>query len=142
MSDQIKYLFSVDSYVCIANPSPGFAKITKIMNNEYDKQKKKDRTYFRHTVSLDALGEVGPSDMADPADSIITELIKKEEREYIQKAIGELPQKQREIIIFHFYLDLSLRQIARNKGLNEKTIRERYHQALRTLHRKLELICS
>jgi len=55
------------------------------------------------------------------------------QNEEIMKAINKLTYLQRETIIKYFYQEESLRQIARERGVNEKTVRECYHSAIKKL---------
>ena len=55
------------------------------------------------------------------------------QNEEIMKAINKLTYLQRETIIKYFYQEESLRQIARERGVNKKTVRECYHSAIKKL---------
>jgi len=55
------------------------------------------------------------------------------QNEEIMKAINKLTYLQRETIIKYFYQEKSLRQIARERGVNEKTVNESYHSAIKRL---------
>jgi len=69
---------------------------------------------------------------ADPQRT--EELVLEEaERDLIRRAMEELPQEQRELLVLRYYSDLSIREIARALGCREGTVKSRLHRALARL---------
>jgi RNA polymerase sigma factor (sigma-70 family) len=61
-----------------------------------------------------------------------------EEREEVMVALGQLPRRQREVLVLRFYLDLPDEQIVRVMGIGPSTVRSTAYRALQTLSRALE----
>jgi RNA polymerase sigma factor (sigma-70 family) len=55
------------------------------------------------------------------------------EGEDLQRAIGNLPRLQREVVLLHFYLDLSIQDSAASLGLSVPGVKSRINRALRRL---------
>jgi RNA polymerase sigma-70 factor (sigma-E family) len=60
-----------------------------------------------------------------------------EEREEVIRALGRLPQRQREVLVLRFYSELSDEEIARVMGIRQSTVRSAAYRALETLGRAL-----
>ncbi len=69
----------------------------------------------------------------DPADS----LIEKEKRRVLQRAIEELPEKQRLTVILRTYRDLSYADVSSILGCSEGAAKANFHFALQKLKKKL-----
>jgi RNA polymerase sigma factor (sigma-70 family) len=61
-----------------------------------------------------------------------------EERRDVVRALRLLPERQRDVLVLRYYLDLPDTQIAADLGLRESTIRSIRRRALLALQRKLE----
>ncbi len=61
----------------------------------------------------------------------------REERREVVAALRRLPERQREILVLRYYLDLPDAQIASDLGLNQSTIRSIRRRALAALERAL-----
>ncbi len=105
----------------------------RILNNEFDKAKKRSRTYFKHNISLEGHIERTNKEPITEVVSVEDLVINRLQNDEILKAINKLTKIQRETIIKHFYQEKSLRQIARERGVNEKTVNESYHSAIKRL---------
>lgn len=130
---KMKYQITVKSFIWMEVKTKNEEKLIKDLNNEFDKEKKKNRTYRKNTVSADRLLDEYMYELPDNSPTILERIIARDKKREIRSAIKKLPNRQKETIIEHFYKDKSLRQIAREKHLNEKTIRESYHSALKNL---------
>jgi RNA polymerase sigma-70 factor (ECF subfamily) len=53
--------------------------------------------------------------------------------EDLRRAIGNLPQLQREAVLLHFYLDLSIEDVAASLGLSVAGVKSRINRALHRL---------
>ena len=103
------------------------------MNQDLERCKARDRLYRRKTVSLDALFDDYDYEFADDQPSIIDVLVEEERNRQIRKAVQMLPKIQRYVIEQYFWEGKSLRQIARERDVNIKTVRESYHSAMAKL---------
>jgi len=61
-----------------------------------------------------------------------------EERVELIRALGRLPDRQREALVLRFYLDLSDEEIARVMGIRQSTVRSNAHRGLVALGRVLK----
>jgi RNA polymerase sigma-70 factor (sigma-E family) len=60
-----------------------------------------------------------------------------EERDDVVRALGGLPDRQREVLVLRFYLELPDEQIARVMGIGQSTVRSTASRALEALGRIL-----
>jgi RNA polymerase sigma-70 factor (sigma-E family) len=60
-----------------------------------------------------------------------------EERREVVRALRRLPERQREVLVLRYYLDLTDEQIADDLGITPSTIRSTRHRALAALERLL-----
>jgi RNA polymerase sigma-70 factor (sigma-E family) len=72
-----------------------------------------------------------------PAVSAEAALLTSEERREVMRALRQLPDRQREILVLRFYLDESDAEIARLLGIGQSTVRSATHRALAALGRLL-----
>ena len=56
-----------------------------------------------------------------------------EHRADVQRALTSLPRKQREVVVFRFYLDLDIAEIASALDIPEGTVKSALHRARRSL---------
>ena len=84
------------------------------------------------------LREVG-GDLPEPApaDSAEAQALASEEQRAVMQAIRRLPARQREVLIFRFFLDESEADIARAMGIAQSTVRSTTHRGLAALGRQL-----
>ncbi len=137
MTKKAKYQISKNSFIWINVTTLDEFEIIKKLNNEFDKEKKKEKTYRKKTISLDRLQDEYNYEFADfNYSSDKTYFIEFRSTE-IRKAIGTLPERQRQVIVEYFYNDKSLRKIARENNISITTIRESFHSALKKLRDKL-----
>ena len=135
---KMKYQISVKSFIWIEVNSKEEEIIVKDLNNEFDKYKKRNRTYMKNTVSVDRHKVYFIYEFPDNSPTISEKLITRDEKRELCSAINKLPKRQKETIVEYFYKNKSLRQIAREKHLNDKTVRESYHFALENLRKLMK----
>lgn len=71
--------------------------------------------------------------LADRMDSVETELLHIENKEYLYSRVLRLPLKMREVIILHYYEELTLAEISDLLSLNMNTVKSRLHRARNSL---------
>jgi RNA polymerase sigma-70 factor (sigma-E family) len=71
------------------------------------------------------------------AASAEAEVLIGEERDDVVRALGQLPHRQREVLVLRFYLELPDEQIARVMGIGQSTVRSTAFRALEALGRAL-----
>lgn len=76
-------------------------------------------------------------EMVDETDSSLEKVIRKESRNAIRRAITELPDYQKEVIILRFYHDLKIKEIAAITNASIPTVKSRLQQGLKKLQRYL-----
>jgi len=119
----------------IETNSEEIIQIIHQMNNEYDKQRKKDRTYRKYVVPMRIFCKKFDYEFIDE-EALPSNLTNYKKRR-ISDEIKKLPGRQRQVIIEYFYNDKSLRQIASENNLAITTVVESYHSALDKLRNKL-----
>lgn len=135
---KIKYQLTARSFILIEPKNKKEEEVIKNLNNEFDKFKKRNRTYIKNTISIDSTLKKGPYELSDNSMDILDKLIFNEKKYEIEHAIKRLPKREKETIIEYFYNGKSLRQIASKKKLNDKTIRESYHAAINNLKKYIK----
>jgi RNA polymerase sigma-70 factor (sigma-E family) len=66
-----------------------------------------------------------------------TAVLSVERRREVMTALRGLPDRQREVLVLRFYLDLTDTDIARDMGISPSTVRSTAHRALAALGRSL-----
>ena len=64
-------------------------------------------------------------------------LLASEDRRAVLAALRRLPDRQREVLVLRYYLELPDTEIARTMGIGESTVRSAAHRGLTTLERLL-----
>ena len=88
------------------------------------------RKFSGELLELENLGEESPFDQSD-------KLVEKDIRDQIDAAIGELPEKCREVFILNRFENLKYQQIADKLGISVKTVETQMSKALRHLRIRL-----
>lgn len=105
--------------------------------NEYQKieaeSKRIDRKETRRHISINVFEEQG-IEFEDEGSSIEDNLLNKETKESVQNAIKQLSEKQQELVYQVFYLNKSLADIAKEKGVSKPAIT----QQMQVIYRKLK----
>lgn len=68
----------------------------------------------------------------------LADLADEDERVTVMAALRRLPNRQREVLVLRFYLDLSDQQIAEQMGIGASTVRSAAHRALVAVGRMLK----
>lgn len=74
----------------------------------------------------------------EEANSIIEQVLKEEENEVLFQKVLKLTLKLREVIIFFYYEELSVEEIAELLEINVNTVKTRLHRARNSLKRMLK----
>lgn len=101
-----------------------------------------------HNLAVDRMKhfsqrEVGVDWMEEAAlrvvdDGLQDEVVRNECAAAVRRAISELPEDQRAVIVMREYRNMSYREIAAIVGLTEEAVRVRAHRARTTLRRVLQ----
>lgn len=91
------------------------------------------RNRLRHHESLDVWLEGGRIEAADPTADPAGEAERRELRQQVWRAMSELTQAHREIIVLRDYHDLSYREIAEVLSIPQGTVMSRLHAARKSL---------
>lgn len=71
-------------------------------------------------------------------DIVSTQVLREEENEYLFQRVLELPVKLREVIIFYYYEELSLGEIAELLNVKENTVKTRLHRGRNKLKKTVK----
>ena len=103
-------------------------KIAYNMSLNYS-SREKSRTFL-------SFGEV--DDTLESKDSALSELEKKELTQAIDKAILDLPKKQKGVVVLRYYENRSFAEIAEMTNRSEGSVKANFFQALKKLEKSLE----
>lgn len=87
--------------------------------------------------SLDADPALSES-LAAGAPGTEAETLRAEQRQMLHRALMQLPESQREIVLLHDYEDLGHDEIAKLQGMSHAAVRKRYSRALEKLRELLK----
>jgi RNA polymerase sigma-70 factor (sigma-E family) len=90
------------------------------------------RTALRRSRLQDRIMTYQPAAVSAEAAALSSE-----ERREVVRALRLLPERQREVLVLRYYLDLTDEQIADDLGITPSTIRSTRHRALAALERLL-----
>lgn len=82
--------------------------------------------------------ESGEEYIGDSQPSSEAQVLEKERNALVRKAVNELPEKLRTIVLLYYMENLSLAQIASVAEIPEGTVKSRLYQARKLLEKKLE----
>jgi RNA polymerase sigma-70 factor (ECF subfamily) len=74
-----------------------------------------------------------PDGRPDPAEA----LAKKADFEAIREVVGHLPEHYRAVVVFRYFEDMTVPEIAKVLGIPEGTVKFRLHKAKNIMRRKL-----
>ena len=77
---------------------------------------------------------------AELTNSIETEVLRAEERRQVQRAVYDLPEKYRVVVLLYYMEELPLAQIASVLHIPSGTVKSRLHQARKLLRQQLEVL--
>jgi RNA polymerase sigma-70 factor, ECF subfamily len=95
------------------------------------------RRKTRATVSLDALEEAGPV-MVETRPGAHERLLERDLARAVRRAVDELPEEQREVVILKEYQELTFLEIAQALDLPVSTVKTRLYRGLGQLRLRLE----
>lgn len=72
---KIKYQLTARSFILIEPKNKKEEEVIKNLNNEFDKFKKRNRTYIKNTISIDSTLKKGPYELPDNSMDILDKLI-------------------------------------------------------------------
>ena len=100
----------------------------KILNRETDRFAKSEDTYYEKCSSLDEMYEETGFEPADdtpsPEEQFFENERKKAIKQLVSKAMQELTEKQRIVVYKTFWEEKTLRQVALELGIDNKTVYE------------------
>ncbi len=76
-------------------------------------------------------------DVPDPRSDALDSLVGGELAKAVERAVAELPERQRAVVELRLYRDLPYHEIARIVGSSAGAAKVNYHYAIRTLREKL-----
>ena len=112
-------------------------------NRDFERIDKRDKRYRLRNSSLEAMSEQVGFDIADktpsPEESLIKSEGKAELRAQVRSALSCLTEKQREVIVWYFWEELSLREIAKKGSTSLICGRNFYgcHEKIRKIFQKV-----
>ena len=89
---------------------------------------------------MDAPGGDTLTGETELTDSIETEVLRAEERRQVQRAVDDLPDKYRVVVLLYYMEELSVAQIASLLHVPGGTVKSRLHQARKLLRQQLEVL--
>jgi len=95
------------------------------------------RRKTRATVSLEALEESGPV-MVETRPGAHERLLQRDLARAVRRAVEELPEEQREVVILKEYQDLTFLEIAQALDVPVSTVKTRLYRGLGQLRLRLE----
>jgi len=95
------------------------------------------RRKTRATVSLEALEEAGPV-MVETRPGAHERLLERDLARAVRRAVYELPEEQREVVILKEYQDLTFLEIAQALDVPVSTVKTRLYRGLGQLRLRLE----
>ena len=114
-------------------------RVTVNASIDFLRRTKKGISFEKTTFSDDSGDSRTQRDFKDPkAVSPLAVIEDKELRNAVQKAIGELPEKYRQVILLYRFEDLPYREIAQILGITEKAVERRLYQAKEHLRNSLK----
>ncbi|WP_370551097.1 sigma-70 family RNA polymerase sigma factor [Halobacillus sp. GSS1] len=89
---------------------------------------------FRNLIPFDSM----KIEKGDESYSVSEEFLKEEEKLFLFQKVLKLSMKLREVIIFYYYEELSVEEIADLLSVNVNTVKTRLHRARNCLKRMLK----
>lgn len=77
-------------------------------------------------------------EMPDPSPTPEQHLEQQEQRQAMQRALLELPEEYRDVVLLHIYAELPLKEIAAMKGKSESWGKVTFYRAKQQLRRRME----
>jgi RNA polymerase sigma-70 factor (ECF subfamily) len=77
--------------------------------------------------------------VSDPARTVEETVAQSQAAERLRRAVLDLPDPQREVVVARYWAEVSVREIARLEGITEPAVRKRLKRALAILEEALEV---
>lgn len=140
MKKKVIYKITRHEFEIIEVTTPEEEKLIEELNKEFERVEKAEQRYRARFLSLDELYETQgfePADSSPPDDEDEEE----QERFHVKlhAAINTLSERQKQIIVMHYFQDKSQVEIAKELHITESTVSitlERAHNNLRKFFEK------
>ncbi len=130
---KMKYKITERRWIEIEVETEKDEKLLIDLNRDLNRSVRKAKRLRNRSVSIDELFEVYEYEFASNDESPLDVLIIDEQERLINEAVASLSNRQRFVIIKHFWNNKSLREISRETGLHLSSVAETYHRALARL---------
>lgn len=105
------------------------------------KNKKRKYAWRKRIAEFQAAEtEEGTEYLKDERPNAEEQLLEQERNRIVRKAVDELSDRLKTIVLLYYMEELSLAQIAKAEGIPEGTVKSRLHQARKILEKKLEVV--
>ncbi len=113
---KIKYQLTARSFILIEPKNKKEEEVIKNLNNEFDKFKKRNRTYIKNTISIDSTLKKGPYELPDNSMDILDKLIFNEKNMKLNMQLkGFLNEKKKQLLNIFIMVNLCDKlQVKRN----------------------------
>jgi len=113
---KIKYQLTARSFILIEPKNKKEEEVIKNLNNEFDKFKKRNRTYIKNTISIDSTLKKGPYELSDNSMDILDKLIFNEKNMKLNMQLkGFLNEKKKQLLNIFIMVNLCDKlQVKRN----------------------------
>lgn len=113
---KIKYQLTGRSFILIEPKNKKEEEVIKNLNNEFDKFKKRNRTYIKNTISIDSTLKKGPYELSDNSMDILDKLIFNEKNMKLNMQLkGFLNEKKKQLLNIFIMVNLCDKlQVKRN----------------------------
>lgn len=113
---KIKYQLTARSFILIEPKNKKEEEVIKNLNNEFDKFKKRNRTYIKNTISIDSTLKKGPYELSDNSMDILDKLIFNEKNMKLNMQLkGFLNEKKKRLLNIFIMVNLCDKlQVKRN----------------------------
>ncbi len=101
------------------------AWVTVVAANEVRRRQRRKRTEQRAITKMTPPAPESEDRIAEATD--------------VRAAVAALPERQREVVLLHYYLDTSVVDVASAMGISEGTVKTQLHRARATLATALSL---
>lgn len=104
---KIKYQLTARSFILIEPKNKKEEEVIKNLNNEFDKFKKRNRTYIKNTISIDSTLKKGPYELPDNSMDILDKLIFNEKNMKLNMQLkGFLNEKKKQLLNIFIMVNL------------------------------------
>lgn len=133
MAKKIKYKITERKWIMIDIHTEQEEELVIELNRDINRNARKEKRHKKRNVSVDELYELYEYEFSSGEKSALERLLEEERKQLINNAINRLPKIQKLIIFEYFWNNKSLREIARERNVDESSVREGYHSAMAKL---------